>query len=173
MWLADTHDSIPDYDPQDPSAQGTIGPIDSNWRSPFIGCTVEEVAAFIQATPKPPKSLGKRFFAVLQKDLYEQSKQLLIYKILDAEDDDSAKLTVQSVPCPAHLVGYFFMSYDRYFWDKAVKYQGLFYGHGYHWDEDDSDLTALIVLDEFPIEVRTTTFARLQVDDVSQVMIDG
>lgn len=156
LWLADTHDNIPDYNPEDPGTQGTLSPISSNWCSPFVGCTVEEVAAFIQAAPKPPKPLGKCFFAVLQKERFEQSKQLLIYKILDVENDGGAELKLQSVPCPVHLVGHFFLSWDRYFWNKAVQSQGLFYGHGYHWNDDDvmKDMWALVVLDDFPIEVR-------------------
>ena len=49
IWLADTYDSIPDYNPEDPGTQGTLGPIDSNWRSPFVDSTVAEVAAFVHA----------------------------------------------------------------------------------------------------------------------------
>ena len=157
LWLADTYDSIPDYNPEDPGTQGTLGPIDSNWRSPFVGSTVAKVAAFVHATPRPPKPLSKRFFAVLQKERYEQSKQLLIYRILAVQGEDGPKLELTSVPCPGHLVSFFFFSWDKYFWDRAVEYQGLYYGHGYHWNEDENDLMALFVLDEFPIKVRISS----------------
>lgn len=47
LWLADTYDTIPDYSPTELGLQGTLGPIDSNWRSPFVGFSVEAAAAFI------------------------------------------------------------------------------------------------------------------------------
>jgi hypothetical protein len=157
LWLADTYDTIPDYNPTSPGAQGTLSPIDSNWRSPFIGSSVEEVAAFISATPKPPKPLNKLFFAVLQKERFEQSKQILIYKIREVGKADDRKLMLHSATCPAHLAGHFLCKYDRYhyFWNQAVEHQGLYYGHGYPWDDDDimKDLWTLVVVDDFPIEV--------------------
>ena len=55
------------------------------------------------------------------------------------------------------MVSFFFFSWDKYFWDRAVEYQGLYYGHGYHWNEDENDLMALFVLDEFPIKVRISS----------------
>jgi hypothetical protein len=117
LWLADTYDTISDYNPENPGAEGTLGPIDSDWRSPFVGSSVEEVAAFIRAAPKPP--MCRRFFAVLRNEQFEQSKQLLIYKILDVEGGNDDEIKLQSVPCPAYLVGYFFTSFDRYLtlWD--------------------------------------------------------
>jgi hypothetical protein len=159
LWLADTYDTLPDYDPDNPAADGTLGPVDSNWRSPFVGSSVEEVAAFIKVAPKPPKPLCKRFFAVLRKEQFEQNKQLLIYKILDTEEGSGGEIKLQSVPCPAHLAGFFYTSRDRYpmSWDKAVERQELFWGVGPHWEDDcgeSIDLFALILLDDFPIEVR-------------------
>jgi hypothetical protein len=161
LWLADTYDTIPDYDPASPGAQGTLGPVDSNWRSPFIGSSVEEVASFIRATPKPTKPLSKLFFAVLQKERFEQSKQILIYKILDVAGAGDGSFKLQSVPCPVHLAGYFLCSYDRYFWKQAVEHQGLYYSHGYLWGDDDimRDLWALVVVDDFPIQVRVLSLA--------------
>lgn len=178
LWLADTYDTIPDYNPESPGSQGTLGPIGSDWRSPFVGSSVEEVAAFIQVAPKPPKPLCKRFFAVLRKEQFVQSKQLLIYKIVDIEDDSGGGIELQSVPCPVYLTGYFFMSYDRYpsIWEQAVREQGLYFGAGAHWPDDCGegfDLVALLVLDEFPMEVCIPSLALHRVKDVSQMMIES
>lgn len=154
LWLADSYDTLPNYNPADPAAKGTQS-VRENWRSPFIGSSVEEVAAFIQATPKPPKPLCKQFFAVLQKKQYEQSRQLLIYHALEKANDGASKSELQSVPCPVHLVGVFFSSYDRYYWDQAVAEQALYYGEGAKWSDDDTrnQLMALVVLDNFPTAV--------------------
>ena len=154
LWLADTYDTITDHNPEDPAAKGTQAVHDS-WSSPFIGSSVEEVAAFIQATPKPPKPLSKQFFAVLQREKYEQSKQLLIYHIPENVGDDASKSKLQSVPCPTHLAGVFFYSFDQYDWDRAVREQALYYGEGATWHDDDnsSQLMALILLDDFPTAV--------------------
>jgi len=131
--------------------------VEETWRSPFIGSSAQEVAAFIASAPKPPKPLCKRFFAVLQKELYERNKQLLIYKILDVPVDGRGELTLQAVPCPVHLAGFFFRAYDRYDWDQAVEEQALYFNEGAYWDDDDAStqVMALIVLDEFPTKVRS------------------
>ena len=165
LWLADRYDTLPDYDPDNPGAEGTLGLLDSNWRSPFVDSGIMEVATFVRAAPKPPKPLSKLFFVVLRKELFEQSKQVLIYKILDVEGDNDGKIELQSVPWPAHLVGYFFTSRSRIlpYWDQAFKDQAMFYGAGADWPDDcgmDIDLIALIVLDEFPIEVRNRASRR-------------
>ena len=142
--MADTYDTIPDHNPADPAAKGTQA-VHDGWSSPFIGTSVEEVAAFIQATPKPPKPLSKQFFAVLHKEQYEQSKKVLIYHITGEASDDTGKSELQSVPCPVHLAGVFFYSFDRYDWDRAVREQALYYGEGATWHDDDnsSQLMAL------------------------------
>lgn len=162
LWLADTYDSLPDYDPADPSAQGTDSSVDKDWRSPFIGSSVEEVAAFIQAAPKPPKPLYKQFFAVLQKEMYEQSKQVLIYRASRKESDNTIESNLESVPCPVHLVGVFFNLYDQYHWNRAVTEQALFYGEGASWDDDDTrtQLMALVVLDDIPPAVCIMPFSQ-------------
>jgi hypothetical protein len=178
LWLADTYDTLSNYDPDNPGAEGTLDLLDSNWRSPFVGSSVEEVAAFIRAAPKPPKPLCKTFFAVLEKNQFEQSKELSVYKILDVEGATDGEIKLQSVPCPAYLVGYFFTSFERYgSWDQAVEAQGLFFGTGPHWKDDcgyDIDLFSLILLDDFPIEVHLPSFDlpqilhkwRLTADDI-------
>lgn len=160
LWLADTYDTLPDHNPADPAAKGTQS-VPDDWLSPFIGSSVEEVATFIQATPKPPKPLSKQFFAVLQKEQYEQSKQLLIYHIPEKAGDDAGKSKLQSVPCPIHLAGVFFYDFDRHDWNRAVREQALYYGEGATWSDDDesNQLMALIVLDDIPTSVCKTLLA--------------
>lgn len=156
LWLADTYDTIPDFNPAEPATQGTSHSVDSSWCSPFTGYSVEEIAAFIQAAPKPSKALGKQFFAVLRKEQYEQSKQLTIYRITESESGDTTKVKLQSVPCPVHLAGYFYSSFSWESWNKAVDEQALYYGEGAFWSDDDNgtQLMALVVLDDFSPEVR-------------------
>jgi hypothetical protein len=118
--------------------------------------------------------LCKTFLAVLRKEQFEQSKQLSVYRILEVEGATGDEIKLQSVPCPTHLAGYFFTSFvDRYpvSWGQAVKDQRLFFGVGAHWEDDcgqSIDLVALILLDDFPIEVRIPSIAR-----ISQVGIDS
>jgi hypothetical protein len=42
LWLADTYDTLPDYDPENPGAEGTFAPVASDWRSPFVGSSVKK-----------------------------------------------------------------------------------------------------------------------------------
>jgi hypothetical protein len=67
---------------------GIAAPIDPGWQSPFIGQSIADAANFIRNAPKPPKPLCRRFFAVLQKDRFEQTGKLLICKILPEGGED-------------------------------------------------------------------------------------
>lgn len=152
LWLADTYDTLPDYDPSNPP-EGTSGTVDSAWRSPFIGSSLQQIAAFILAAPKPPKPLCRQFFAVLEKKRYEQDKKVLIYKILETPAVES---TLQSVPCPVHLAGHFFISFLRDHWKYAVRDQAFYYDDGARWGNYSpcDQVMALFVLDEIPTSVR-------------------
>jgi hypothetical protein len=57
-------------------------PIDSSWRSPFVGNSIEDAANFVRNAPKPPKPLNKSWFAVMQKQAFEKNGRLLNCKIL-------------------------------------------------------------------------------------------
>ncbi|KAM0709727.1 hypothetical protein Q7P35_003767 [Cladosporium inversicolor] len=76
-------------------------------------------------------------------------------KILDVPANGSGERTLQTVPCPVHLAGFFFRAYDRHYWDQAVEEQALYFNEGAYWSDDDGDnqVFALIVLDHFPTEV--------------------
>ena len=87
LWLADYHENLPDYRPNY-NTLGTKPPIDSAWQSPFVGKSIADVANFVRNTPKPPKPLSRRFFAVLQKDFFEQSDMMLICRISPGDDKD-------------------------------------------------------------------------------------
>lgn len=83
--MADDYDTLPDY--AGASARGTLAPINTKWRSSFIGKTIPNVSAFIRNAPKPPKPLDKRYCAVLNKDEFEVG-QFLICKSLEGESDN-------------------------------------------------------------------------------------
>ena len=81
LWLADTYEGLPDFQ-VGARPESTSPPIDSDWKSPFIGKSIEDAANFVRNTPKPPKPLNRTWFAVLQKELFKESRELLICKIL-------------------------------------------------------------------------------------------
>lgn len=151
LWLADTYDTIPDYDPSNPP-EGTPSTVSSAWRSPFIGASLQDIAAFIVTAPKPPKPLCKEYFAVLEKQRYEQDKKLLIYKNMEPSTEIQGEIKLQSVPCPVDMAGHFFISFHRDHWKYAVRDQAFYYGDGRRWNNyNPSDqVMALFVLDEMP-----------------------
>ena len=55
--------------------------IDDAWRSLFVGKSIADAANFVRNAPKPQKPLSRRFFAVLQKEFYEQSGMSLVGRI--------------------------------------------------------------------------------------------
>lgn len=95
------------------SAAGTEAPVDAEWQSPFLDKSVQDAMVFIRDVPKPPKPLCKLFFAVLQKDRYEQHGQLLVCKAVDGE--------VQTIPCQASGIGTFFAGFERDEWDESLR----------------------------------------------------
>ena len=155
LWLADTYDTIPDFDPSNPPA-GTSSTVSRAWRSPFIGASLQDIAAFIVAAPKPPKPLCKEYFAVLEKKRYEQDKKLLIYKNIELSTESQGEIKLQSVPCPIDMAGHFFISFHRDRWKYAVRDQALYYGDGAHWNNHSprDQVMALFVLDIMPKDVR-------------------
>ena len=84
--MADAYSNLPDYRPNY-CVDGTENPISEDWRSQFIGMSIEDAANFIRNAPKPPKPLCKRFFAILQKDSFDQNITMHICKIVPADED--------------------------------------------------------------------------------------
>ncbi|KAL1585713.1 hypothetical protein WHR41_05936 [Cladosporium halotolerans] len=117
LWLADTHDSLHDYDGL--THEGTSSPIDPAWRSPFVGKTPADVTAFIRNTPKPPKPLCKAYYALLQKDLYEERGYLLICKVIEGKRDP------ETIPIEGKEAGLFFVAFEREEWDECHEKQKL------------------------------------------------
>jgi hypothetical protein len=157
LWLADTYDTLPDYDPSNPP-EGTLSTVDGTWRSPFIGSSLQDVVAFIEAARKPPKPLCKSYFAILEKKRYEQDKKVLIYRIPETWADGQNVSMLQFVPCPVHLVGHLFISFHRDHWKYAVRDQAFYYDDGARWNKYSpcNQVMALFVLDEMPDSVRVS-----------------
>ncbi|KAL1582970.1 hypothetical protein WHR41_08246 [Cladosporium halotolerans] len=87
LWLADNYDTLPDYKRR--STLGTSFPIDTDWRSPFIGKTVPDAITFIRNAPKPPKPLSKRFCAVVTRKCLENELVLICKSLEDEIESDS------------------------------------------------------------------------------------
>lgn len=117
LWLADKYENLRDFDGI--GHEGTITPIDPSWRSPFVGKSPVDAIEFIRQAPKPPKPLDKTFCAVLKKDLYENSKQLLICKAIDGQREP------ETIPIRFQKAGVFFVTFAREDWDEAYDEQKI------------------------------------------------
>lgn len=117
MWLADTYDSLHDYDGA--THEGTDIPVDPSWHSPFIGKSAADAVEFIRNAPKPPKPLCKSYYALLKKDIHEEHGYLLICKAIDGESEP------QTIPIDGSLAGAFFVTFRREDWDEAYQRQRL------------------------------------------------
>ena len=111
LWLADDYNNIPDLTGL--FVEGTEVPIEENWRSPFIGATLDDVAEYLRGVPKPPKSLCKTYFVVLDLQLYEQRDLLMIYNIEDG--------ILEGLACSANWVGCWLTGHDRDTWEERYK----------------------------------------------------
>ena len=113
--MADTYNTMPDAIPGW-CVHGTETPISDDWRSPFIGQTLRQVAKFIRDAPNPPKPIDKQYCAVLRKEDYDCDR-IMICKI-PPEDDDSEPQTIVTGP---NALGMFFIGFDRSSWEVTYK----------------------------------------------------
>ena len=111
LWLADDYNNLPDFTGM--WVEGTHQPIDARWRSPGLGASMEEVVEFIQSIPKPPKSVSKMYFVMLDPQRYEQFDEVLVCKILGQE--------VQCIPCDAGWVSTYLVGHQRDRWQERWK----------------------------------------------------
>jgi hypothetical protein len=116
VQLADTYDLLPNWDPN-AAPEGTDPNIATIWRSPFIGKSLIEVASWIRHIPKPPKPINKTYFAVLQRERYEQSKQVLICRVRGKGS------RVETIPVDARSIGGFQWLFRRADWYWCHKEQ--------------------------------------------------
>jgi len=112
IWLADSYDTLPDANPPR-TIQGTHAPISDEWRSPFIGQSLRQVANFIRDAPAPPKPIDKEYCAVLRKEDYENDA-ILICKIPPEGGEDNEPQTIVTDP---ERLGSFFIGFNRSEWD--------------------------------------------------------
>lgn len=115
----DAYDDLPDY--TGGGLCGHIG-IDSNWRSPFIGKTIEEAAEFIANAPMPSKALNRNFFAVFDKAQYDATGQVIICK---TPNPAVGREEVQKIPCYAGKVALFFVGFEEDSWRFVWAEQGI------------------------------------------------
>ena len=110
IWLADTV-SLDDLTEEDEEA--TVPPIDSSWRSPFVGQSVEEAFEFLATVPLD-KSLNRTFVIGWDQALYEQKRWVMIYRI-------DANGGITSIPCVAHMCMTFIDSGTEYRWPEYLE----------------------------------------------------
>lgn len=121
LWLADTYENLPGFQGWQ-VLDGTRPPLDPSWKSPFCGKSLAEVTAWVRGIPKPPKAINKRYFAVVQKDLYEQHGRILICKVIKGESQP------QAMAREVHRLAVWVKGYPRDEWvpdwnsDKGINY---------------------------------------------------
>ena len=69
--------------------------------------------------PRPPKGLNTRYYAILQKDLYDKHGSVLICKAMGRKD-------AQTIPCSADKIGLFYTGFVRQNWRENYIMQALY-----------------------------------------------
>ena len=111
IWLADSYDTMPDSN-HPWIVEGTHAPISDDWRSPFTGHSLRQVAAFVRNAPSPPEPIDKQYCAVLRREDCERNS-ITICKI-PPEGDDSEPQTIVTDP---ERLGMFFIGFNSSSWD--------------------------------------------------------
>ena len=79
FWLADCYDNLSPEDHYTAYGSGTVPPIDLEWRSPFLGKTLEDASEFVRGAPRNGV-LNLEHLVVLNKSLYSEKGWLTAYK---------------------------------------------------------------------------------------------
>lgn len=114
LWLADTYDNLPNNTDEALSGYGSV---EADWRSSFIGQTVEDAIAWIRAIPKPGKVTTRTFCAVIKRELFEKSGDVLICK---TPNEAVGRTEIETIPCSASAIGTFYHGFPRDAW--ALQY---------------------------------------------------
>jgi hypothetical protein len=114
-WPPNVFDSLPDFDING-MREGTEPNVAATWQSPFLGKRLAYVNSWI---PKPPKRINKRFFAVLQKELYERDGKVLICKVRKHNRKN------QTIPVLPRDLGRFQVQFRRERWQYCYEDQSL------------------------------------------------
>jgi len=104
----DKYDNLPDFNGL-MAVAGTAPTVAATWQSPFSGKPLTDIMAWVRGIPKPPKAVCKAFFAVLDKELYEQRGMVLICKVDDKGEP-------QTLPWTATRVTGWLVAYNRDNW---------------------------------------------------------
>ena len=111
LWHVDDHSSLPDFPGH--AVDGTHALVEETWRSLFIETSVEDAAEDLRSVPEPKKPLCKTYFAVLDRQRYEENDQIMIYNMVGDE--------VQGVPCTAGWAGEWRTGHERDTWEERYR----------------------------------------------------
>ncbi|KAF2170363.1 hypothetical protein M409DRAFT_19183 [Zasmidium cellare ATCC 36951] len=109
LWPADTYSTLPRLRHW-PHPETVRPPIDPNWRSLFIGKTLQQPARFVRNAPKP---LCRTFFAVLERERYERDGCIRVCKVVSADG------VVQSFFYNGDEVALYIEAHDRDTWEET------------------------------------------------------
>lgn len=111
VWLADdNYEHLPDFQGAT-AVRGTEPTVQATWKSQFLGKSLADIVTWVRNIPKPPKAVCKSYFAVLQKDLYEQRGMVLICKVVDGQPEP------ETLPWTATRISKWLVAYRRADWD--------------------------------------------------------
>ena len=113
----DTYENLPDYTGNSISGQTEV---DSNWRSPWVGKSLDDVAEFVKDIDRATKGISRSYFAILQKGLDEQDYDVRICK---TPNDAVGRTEVQSAPYQADAISGFFAAFDEDNWEIMMEDQ--------------------------------------------------
>jgi hypothetical protein len=119
-WPSNAFGCLPDFDIEE-SKEGTeADEVPDAWKSPFVGRSLDYVRSWIQWIPKPPKSINKTFFVVLQKDVYEREGKVLICRV-----PEKRGRRVQTIPVKPSEINRFQVMFRRERWQYCYEDQSL------------------------------------------------
>lgn len=95
--------------------------VDENWRSPFLGSSLDDVAQFIKDIDIATKAVNRNYFAVLQEGSDEQSCKVLICK---TPNEAVGRTEVQHTTYQADKISSFFVAFDENNWQVMMEEDG-------------------------------------------------
>lgn len=121
LWLIDTYDNLPAYTGKRVGGHTEVA---AEWRSPFIGKSLDEVASFVKSVDIATKAVSRNYFAVLKKKDPGQSQRDCEVLICKTPNEAVGRTEVQYSEYQADAISGFHVAFDEDNWEVMMDEQG-------------------------------------------------
>lgn len=120
LWLVDTYENLPAFTGKSIDGQTEV---DSSWRSPFVGKSLDEVARFVVNIDRATKAIDRSYFAVLRKPNPAEGESDYNVLVCKTPNEAVGRTDVQTTVYQRDAISGFFVAFDEDNWEIMMEDQ--------------------------------------------------